>query len=68
MKKDYEPLPPDVDTHLQILVAKLLNKDPTRRPSTWDLAADPVIRQYIDEFVTKHDCFDQVSQVLDSIP
>lgn len=49
--KDYDALPPDTDTGLVLLISRLLRKNPTNRPSIFEISVDPKIRSYIDAFV-----------------
>lgn len=47
MNKPHE-IPPDVDKDLVMLIDKMLNKDPNKRPNIWDIAKMPMIEEKIN--------------------
>ena len=38
LNKDYAPLPDYVDINTKLLISQMLNKDPAKRPTVWDMA------------------------------
>ena len=66
--KDYAPLPEYVDSNTKLLISQMLNKDPTRRPTVWDLANNPVIRDNITSFIKAHNCVDTIMPLFDNDP
>ncbi|KAM3130739.1 hypothetical protein pb186bvf_017153 [Paramecium bursaria] len=53
INKPYE-LSNDVDRDIAVLLEKMLNKDPNKRPSIWDLAKLPIIEEKINQFYAEH--------------
>ena len=53
INKPYE-LSTDVDRDIAVLLEKMLNKDPNKRPSIWDLAKLPIIEEKINQFYAEH--------------
>ena len=51
VKASYEPLPQDTDSDLKMLVPYLLNKDYSKRPSIFDVAAFPCVKKRILQFI-----------------
>ena len=47
VKHPFDPLPPDTNPNLSILVSALLNKDYNKRPSTDDIMRIPGVRKAI---------------------
>lgn len=43
----------------------LLDKDPSRRPSIWELANTQIIRYYINQFVTERGLQEEVATVFE---
>jgi NIMA (never in mitosis gene a)-related kinase len=66
--KDYAPLPEYVDSNTKLLISQMLNKDPARRPTVWDLANNPVIRDTITSFIKAHNCVDTIMPLFDNDP
>ena len=48
-----------------MLINTMLNKDPKKRPSIWDLASTPCIKERINEFVDEHNCRESVECIFD---
>ncbi|OMJ94917.1 hypothetical protein SteCoe_1776 [Stentor coeruleus] len=68
LNKDYAPLPDYVDTNTKLLISKMLNKDPAKRPTVWDLANNPIIRDYIFSFIQANNCIDMIMPLFDNNP
>lgn len=49
LTKDYVPIPKEYSDNLKGLVAKLLDKDSSKRPSIGDIIAMPFVKEIIDE-------------------
>ena len=62
--REFAPLPSDTDPVMRMLVGALLNKDPNKRPSVWEFAKIPEIKNRINKFVELHNCYDMVAHVL----
>jgi NIMA (never in mitosis gene a)-related kinase len=56
VEQPYEPLPPNTDTNLQLLIDALLNKDYNKRPNIFDVAKIPCVNKYILKFIEDHNC------------
>lgn len=46
----------------------ILNKDPVKRPSIFDIARLPCVRRKIEQFVEEYKCRDEVMAILDVEP
>ena len=66
--KDYAPLPEYVDSNTKLLISQMLNKDPARRPTVWDLANNIVIRENIISFIKANNCVDTIMPLFDNDP
>jgi serine/threonine protein kinase len=55
----------DVDSEIKILLLTLLDKDPSRRPSIWELANTPWIHKYINHYVQEKGCHAEVATVFE---
>jgi serine/threonine protein kinase len=64
INKEFDPLPPNVDPSMRMLINALLNKDPSKRPDVWEFSKIPAIYNKINEFVAKYQCVDMVSHVI----
>lgn len=60
-----EPIPDNVDTDLWVLILAMLEKDPSKRPSIWDLQSMPCINNWINQFIEEQKCADQVAMVFE---
>lgn len=63
VEEPFEPLPPNTDINLQILVDALLNKDYNKRPNIYDVAKIPCMTKYIIKFVEDHNCKEEVINI-----
>ncbi|OMJ78408.1 hypothetical protein SteCoe_21781 [Stentor coeruleus] len=68
LNKDYAPVPDYVDTNTKLLISQMLNKDPAKRPTVWDLANNPMIRDYIFSFIQANNCIDTIMPLFDNDP
>jgi serine/threonine protein kinase len=68
LNKDYVMLPDYVDSNTKLLISQMLNKDPSKRPTVWDLANNPMIRDYILNFIQAHNCIDTIMPLFDNDP
>jgi len=68
LNKEYQPLPDIVDTNIKLLVSQMLNKDPNRRPTVWDLANMPIVKEHITKFVEETSCADTIMPLFDHDP
>lgn len=55
----------DLDTDIQMLIMSTLEKDPSQRPSIWDLANIPCINDRINKFVKEQNCEGTVNGVFE---
>lgn len=55
----------DVDSNIRMLLMTLLDKDPSRRPSVWELANTPCIHERINKFVQDRGCQDAVATIFE---
>ena len=46
----------------------MLNKDPAKRPTVWDMANSPMIRDYIFNFIQENNCIDTIMPLFDNDP
>ena len=67
VKHPYEPLPDDTDTDLVLLVRALLNKDHLKRPSIYDVASIPVVRNGLIAFIQEQEILDDCVEAMDYI-
>eukprot|EP01016_Furgasonia_blochmanni_P039649 TRINITY_DN4957_c0_g1_i4.p1 TRINITY_DN4957_c0_g1~~TRINITY_DN4957_c0_g1_i4.p1 ORF type:complete len:537 (-),score=137.69 TRINITY_DN4957_c0_g1_i4:87-1697(-) len=65
INKDFDPLPENVNTDIKMLIYALLNKDPARRPSIWEIADMKCIKEKINKFVEEQKCKEMVEAILD---
>lgn len=63
--KESDPLPENVDPKIKMLIYSMLQKDPIKRPSIWEIAEINVIRERILKFITDHNCKDSVGTIID---
>ncbi|MDR3547480.1 MAG: serine/threonine-protein kinase Nek [Candidatus Pacebacteria bacterium] len=63
-KKDPKALPEGTNEDIVMLVNALLNKDPIRRPSIWEVSKLQAVSSRIQSFVAQHGCYDMVADVL----
>ena len=68
LNKDYAPLPDYVDINTKLLISQMLNKDPAKRPTVWDMANSPMIRDYIFNFIQENNCIDTIMPLFDNDP
>lgn len=68
LHKECDPLPDEADYNIKMLVAMMLNKDPSRRPTVWDLANFPVILDCILSFVDEAGCAETILPLFDHDP
>ena len=61
--KALDPLPPNTDRELIMLINKMLNKNQAERPYASDIARIPCINKRIRQFVIEKDCADTVISV-----
>ena len=54
INRPYEPLPATADKDITMLIERMLNKDPTKRPSIWELAKVPCVDEKIRYFYKEH--------------
>ena len=61
INKDYDPLNVDVSTEVKMLIHEMLQKDPSKRPTIFEIANKPCIREKINKFVEENiDCKESV--------
>ena len=58
--KDYEPVPAETSTEVKMLIHEMLQKDPTQRPTIFEIANKQCIRDKINKFVAENDCKESV--------
>lgn len=51
----------ELDTDIRMLIIAMLDKDPSRRPSIWELSNIPCIYDRINNFIKEHNCEDSVN-------
>jgi NIMA (never in mitosis gene a)-related kinase len=68
ISKDFDVLPSHVDANLKMLITMMLNKDPARRPSIWELANVPVIKDYIERFIEEMHCTEIIMPLFEQDP
>jgi hypothetical protein len=54
INRPYEPLGVTVDKDVAMLIDRMLQKDPTKRPSIWEMAKMPCIEEKIKHFYKEH--------------
>ena len=54
INKPYTALPADTDKDIASLIDRMLQKDPNKRPSIWELAKIPCIEDKIKFFYREH--------------
>ncbi|CEL94548.1 unnamed protein product [Vitrella brassicaformis CCMP3155] len=64
-ESDPDPLPEDTPEVITRICYWLLQKDPRKRPSCWELAQDPIIHARINYFVHEWKCADAVRPFFD---
>ncbi len=64
-EKEIDPLPDYVDAKIKMLIYSMLQKDPTKRPTIWDIAQVDCIKERIIKFVTDHNCKESVEGIID---
>ena len=65
INKPLEDTYEECDENIRILLMALLDKDPSRRPSIWELANTQCIRQYINQFVQEKSWHEEVATVFE---
>ena len=58
--KDYEAVPAETSTEVKMLIHEMLQKDPTQRPTIFEIAKKQCIRDKINKFVAENDCKESV--------
>ena len=66
-KSTFEPLSNDVDSDLKMLVVALLNKDYNKRPSIFQVANFPAVKQQILAFIDENNIEHEVLEIIDLI-
>ena len=66
-KSTYDPLTNDVDSDLKMLVVALLNKDYNKRPSIYQVANFPAVKQHILAFIDENNIEHEVLEIIDLI-
>lgn len=64
-ENDFDPLPDYLDTRIKVLIYSMLQKDPSKRPSIWEIAQVDYIKERIEKFVTEHNCRESVEGIID---
>lgn len=67
MRAAFEPLPQDTNSDLQMLVVAILNKDYLKRPTIFEVAAIPCVKNEILNFINTHNCQDELFEIMDLI-
>lgn len=65
INKPLEILTDDIDDDIKLLILNMLDKDPSRRPSVWELAGMPWINDCINNFVQEKGCHEAVATVFE---
>lgn len=60
-----DPLPEGTSGNLQVLIQAVLNKDKDKRPSIFEIAKIPCVNRKIDQFITEHNCKEEVMAFFD---
>jgi len=55
----------ECDENIRMLLMALLDKDPSRRPSIWELAKTDIIKYYINQFVNERGLHEEVATVFE---
>ena len=66
-KCSYDPLDEDCDPNLQMIVFSLLQKDFNKRPSIFEVANFPCVRNEINAFIEESGCNNEVLEIIDFI-
>ena len=66
-KSTFEPLSDDVDSDLKMLVVALLNKDYNKRPSIFQVANFPAVKNQILAFIDENNIEHEVLEIIDLI-
>ena len=66
-KSTYAPLSNDVDADLKMLVAALLNKDYKKRPSIYQVAKFPIVKEQILAFIDENNIEHEMLDIIDLI-
>ena len=56
----------EIDSDLEMLITAMLDKDHSRRPSIWELAATPCIKECMQNFIDEKGCHKEVSLLFDN--
>lgn len=68
LNKDYAPFPDYVDSNIKLLISQMLNKDPVKRPTVWDLANNPILHDIIFKFIKENNCEETIRPLFDNDP
>jgi len=68
INRDYNPISNSVDSNIRLMISQMLLKDPAKRPTVWDLANSPFIRDYITNFLEENNCTDIIMPLFDHDP
>ena len=55
----------ELNTDVRMLIIAMLDKDPSKRPSIWELSYIPCINDRINNFIKEHKCEDSVNCVFE---
>ena len=66
-KSTFDPIKEDVDSDLKMLVVALLNKDYNKRPSIYQVANFPAVRNQIIAFIQENNFHQEVLEIVDLI-
>jgi len=59
--KEDPPIPDkNVDTTLSLIIMSMLQKNHLRRPTVFEIANIPIIKEYIVKFGKKHNCMQSI--------
>jgi NIMA (never in mitosis gene a)-related kinase len=65
INKPLESTYEDIDDNIKMLLMAMLDKDPSRRPSIWELSQTPCIHECINNFVHEKECQDEVATIFE---
>ena len=65
INKPLDPFYEEVDSNIKMLIVAMLDKDPSRRPSIWELANTPCINECINNFVQEKGWHEEVATVFE---
>ena len=68
LNKDYAQFPEYVDTNIKLIISQMLNKDPAKRPTVWDLANDRILFDIISKFIEETGCENTIRPLFDNDP